>query len=504
MHMLEMRHISKSFAGNTVLNDISFSVQSGEVHALLGVNGAGKSTLMKILSGDYVKDRGDISINGELVDIHDPHSAKKAGIGIVVQEVDTALIPTLSVTENLILDDYVNQRRFTFNSWSARKKRAREMLAAINVEIDVTKEISECTLSEKQMILIARAVAQQAHYLILDEPTAPLSEQERQKLFHVINQLKETGVSIIYISHHLSEIKQITDRLTILRDGNVIVTEQTDNIELGDIIHHMLGNQITQLIKPIRRETSSTPLFEVNDLFIPQTGTTINLTVNEGEIVGIAGLLGAGKTEIARTLFGSTPTSSPSCTVRGKKVSISSSYEAIKAGLCLIPEERRKEGILVDSSVRENLTLPSLQTFTSQFIVNRTKEEQFSEKQINRLKIKTPNSTTQLRYLSGGNQQKVSIGKWLNETSEVYLFDEPTKGIDIGAKKDVFKLVHELANEGKGILYFTSEFEELLEIADRILVLHHGELITSFARGEATHTSLMQAASGGVIDETIS
>ncbi len=501
MCQLFMKNISKSFDDVSVLKSVSFSVKAGEVHALLGVNGAGKSTLMKILAGDYQKDDGTIEISGKEVSLESPLDAKRHGIGVVVQEVDTALFPTLTVAENLAIDTYTSTGfKMSRVSWQSIKKQAKEILNDMNIELEVNKPVAQCSLSEKQMILIARAVAGNVRYLILDEPTAPLSEKETNTLFEIIKKLRDKGVGIIYISHRMPEIKKISDRFTVMRDGKLIITEKTETASTEQIIQQMLGKSLQQTERK-RKVTSTNTLFEVKDITIPDTGKSISLTVQEGEIVGVAGLVGAGKSETARALFGAGEAKG-SWFINGKRKKITSPYHALKQGLCLVPEERRKEGILTEHSVAHNLSLPSLQSFTRFGWLQLKKEAEYANRKIDELGVVTSSSTRLLKYLSGGNQQKVSIGKWISPDRNVYLFDEPTKGIDVKAKKEIFQLIQSLAEQGKGILYFTSELEELLHIADRILVMYDGEFTASFTGAEATHEKIMQVATGGMLSET--
>ncbi|MFC7441961.1 sugar ABC transporter ATP-binding protein [Laceyella putida] len=493
MTALTLKQISKSFHNHPVLHQVDFSVQPGEVHALIGVNGAGKSTLVKILSGDIQKDHGSIRLGERDLDIRSPMDAKREGISIVVQEVDTALIPTLSVAENVTIDECLHGP--SFFSWKKRKQTARTLLSEVGIHLAVDKLVSSCTLAEKQMILIARAIAGQVKFLILDEPTAPLSEVETATLFQVIRRLTDRGVGIVYISHRLNEIKTISDRLTILRDGKVITTQNTSEMEHEEMIRAMLGKTFSPSSATPHKKLGK-PLAEINQFHVHSTGQTLSLTVYEGEIVGIAGLVGAGKTETARALFGADPHDG-TWTIKGTSHPIQNPQQAIRAGICLIPEERRKEGVLVDFPVVQNLTLPSIRKLSPKGWINRRKEILFAEGLIERLGIKTPSPFHSVRRLSGGNQQKVSIGKWLDTHSHLVIFDEPTKGIDIGAKEDVFQLIRELARQGKGIIYFTSEFSELLTIADRILVMDHGQFVSEWKNEEATMEKLMHAATGG-------
>ncbi|WP_044642726.1 sugar ABC transporter ATP-binding protein [Risungbinella massiliensis] len=490
---LTMTQIEKSYASHQVVKKVDFSVKPGEVHALIGVNGAGKSTLMKILSGQVKQDVGEMHMGEHILQLSSPAQAIQEGIGIVVQEVDTALIPELSVVENLTLDELL--RGSALVSWKKRKQRAKELLQEVGIEIPVDKLISSCTLAEKQMILIARTIASDVKFLILDEPTAPLSERETNILFSVIRRLQEKGVGIIYISHRLPEVKEISDRITVLRDGQVVTVQKTKEVTTDELIRYMLGKTISAISikenKPIGK-----PLLELNQFYVAKTGQALSFTLYKGEVLGIAGLVGAGKTETARALFGRDK-SSKNIIVKGREISLTSPQKAIQAGITLVPEERRKEGLLVDFPLTHNLSLPSLKRFTRWGWLKKRSENQFAEQLVNRLRVKTPSLTHSLRQLSGGNQQKVSIGKWLETNADLFLLDEPTKGIDIGAKEDVFSLIRSLAEQGKGILYFTSEFSELLTLADRILVMVDGMIVRELFRREATLEKIMQAATGG-------
>ncbi|MCF6409829.1 sugar ABC transporter ATP-binding protein [Pseudalkalibacillus salsuginis] len=500
MSQLIMRNINKRFDKMEVLKNVTFSVKAGEVHALLGVNGAGKSTLMKILAGDYEKDGGTIEMDGKEIAIGSPSDAKRHGIGIVVQEVDTALFPTLSIAENLVIDDYTSGFKLSRLSWRSIRKQAEAILTEMNILLDVNKQVADCSLSEKQMILIARAIAGNVRYLILDEPTAPLSENETETLFRLIKKLREKGVGIIYISHRMPEIKRISDRFTVLRDGKLITTEEIKNTTTGQIIRQMLGKSL-QNVKRQPKPISPNTLLEVKKLHVPDTGKEITLKVHEGEIVGIAGLVGAGKSETAKALFGA-GSAKGSWIINGKDRKIVSPYDALKHGLSLVPEERRKEGIVTGHSVAHNLSLPSLKSFTKFGWLQLKKEKVFSKDKIKQLGIVAPSEESLLKNLSGGNQQKVAIGKWISQDRNVFLFDEPTKGIDVNAKREIFQLIDLLAGQGKGIVYFTSEIEELLLIADRILVMYDGEITSSFTGAEATRENIMQAATGGKLSET--
>jgi simple sugar transport system ATP-binding protein len=488
-----MKQIVKSFHTNKVLKEIDFTVESGEIHALLGVNGAGKSTLVKILSGQQRYDSGEIWIGEELILLSSPEEAIAAGIGIVVQEVDTALFPELTVAENVTMHELVKGPMFV--NWKTRKQRAKQLLQQVGLEIPVERLVSDCSLSEKQQIVIAQALARNVRYLILDEPTAPLSETETTTLFHIMRQLKASGVGIIFISHRLPEIRAICDRVTVLREGKSVMQSEVALQSDEQIVEAMLGRNLSQR-RAKATKTFTTPLLQVDHFSIPKLEQSVSFTLHEGEILGIAGLVGAGKTEIARALSGQDP-SPDRVRIRGEKWKITHPIRAIQLGLCLIPEERRKEGILIDFPVDQNLSLPQIRKITTAGRIDGKKEKQLANAIVKKLGIKTPSLSLLAKRLSGGNQQKVSIGKWLDTDADIFLFDEPTKGIDIGAKGDVFTIISSLADQKKGILYFSSELDELLTVADRILVLFDGEIIAERRTQDTSLEELMALAAGG-------
>jgi simple sugar transport system ATP-binding protein len=500
MSQLIMRDITKGFDNIPVLKKVNFTVNAGDVHALMGVNGAGKSTLMKILSGHIPLDRGQIIISDQEVHIDSPKLAKEIGIGMVVQEVDTGLVPSLTVAENLCISHLLDQ-----STWRPVTQRqifaeAERRLNQVDLKINLKKRVDTCSVSEKQLILIARAVAENAKYLILDEPTASLSQTETEKLFKIIKTLKQKGVGIIFISHRMPEIKAICDQVTVLRDGKNVKTAPVANISIEEIIKEMLGEFQGALEDRTgsRQVKDTTPLLSIKDLYVPETKKHLNLTVNRGEIVGIAGLVGAGKSETAKALVGGTSGVSGTWSIRNKTYKIKKPSDAIQAGICLIPEERRKQGLVTGGTILENLSLPSLNRFVRSGFILANKEKEAVSQTVKDVGIKTPALKTEAKKLSGGNQQKVVIGKWLMTDCDVFILDEPTKGIDVQAKQDIFTLINNLANQGKSMLYFTSEIEELLQIADRILVMFDGEFVASFNAKTATHGDILKAATGGV------
>jgi simple sugar transport system ATP-binding protein len=493
---LKMNQIQKSFGSFEALKGVDFTVQKGEIHALLGANGAGKSTLMKILCGVYEEYGGSMMKGKESIDIRSPRDAKKYGIQVVHQEVDVALVPSLSVAENIMLDTQVSTAK-RWISWKDLQQQASEALKKLGVELDVKREVSTLTLSEKQQVLIARAIVQEVEYLILDEPTAPLSVEETKHLFEVVRQLASAGVGIIYISHRLQEVFELSDCVTVLRDGEHAATKRVSETTVEEVIAFMLGTSFEEEF-PKKIVPIGDTLLSVEQLSWEGKLRDISFSVREGEVVGIAGLVGAGKTELCRSLFGLSDELSGEVKVRNEKLALNKQpYYYIQNGLALVPEERRKEGILVEESIVSNLTLPSLSKFTKLSFLSRFKEQKEAKRTVQQVGVKASSVQQKVGTLSGGNQQKVAIGKWLLQDADVYLFDEPTKGVDIGSKRDIFQLINALAEEGKGIVYATCEFNELLGIADRIYVMYDGSIVTELTREEATQETIFYYAAGG-------
>lgn len=496
--LLEMKNISIEFPGVKALNKVDFSTETGSVHALIGANGAGKSTLMKVLSGAYSHYIGEISLNGEKVHIRSPKQAQDYGIQIVYQEVDTALIPNLSVGENIMLNETVNNmEKKQIVNWKYIHKRATEILQSMHVNVSSKKLISELTLAEKQMVLIARSISKDCKFLILDEPTAPLSHAETEELFRIVRNLKRNNVGVIFISHRLPELFEICDEITIMRNGEFVAKEKIANTNQNRVVELMLGKKLEEQFPKYKVNIGKTVL-EIKGLHDTDKVRNVNLCVKEGEIVGLAGLVGAGKTEFCKALFGATKTTAGEIVLKGKKVKFKNPYEAVKNGLALVPEERRKEGILVLESVASNLTAANLKNFTKlASFLDFKKEKKVAKETIQNLGIKTPSEETIVQNLSGGNQQKVAIGKWLITDSDVYVFDEPTKGVDVGAKKDIFELIAELAKRGKAILYASSELSEIIGITDRIYVVYDGEVVKELETKKTNEEELLFYSTGG-------
>lgn len=495
---LEMKNISIEFPGVKALNQVDFSMKTGEIQALIGANGAGKSTLMKVLSGAYDHYTGEIWFDGQNLKIRSPKNAQDAGIQIVYQEVDTALIPYLTVAENILLLDTVhNMGRKQWMKWKNLHQKAAEILANMNISLSTKKLVSELTLAEKQMILIARAVSNQCKFLILDEPTAPLSHTETTELFRIVRDLKEKNVGVIFISHRLPEIFEICDEVTVMRNGEFVAKKKIVDTTSDKVVEYMLGQKLEEQF-PVKNNHIGNTVLEVNGLSDQGKIKDLHIHVKAGEIIGIAGLVGAGKTELCKALFGSEKLAAGEVILNGHTLKLKSPYDAVKKGIALVPEERRKEGILVLESVETNLTAANLGDFTKVFsFLNRKKEKETAKQLIRRLGIKTPSEETKVQNLSGGNQQKVAIGKWLVAEADVYIFDEPTKGVDVGAKKDIFELINELANRGKAIIYASSELSEIIGITDRVYVLYDGKSVKEVETNLTNEEELLFYSTGG-------
>ncbi|MFJ7725067.1 sugar ABC transporter ATP-binding protein [Neobacillus sp. NPDC097160] len=495
---LEMKNISIEFPGVRALNQVNFSTETGTIQALIGANGAGKSTLMKVLSGAYDHYTGEISLDGKHLNIRSPKCAQDAGIQIVYQEVDTALIPYLTVAENIMLLDTVhNMGNSQWINWKKLHQKAAEILTGMNITLSTKKLVSELTLAEKQMILIARAISNQCKFLILDEPTAPLSHLETNELFRIVRVLKKQDVGIVFISHRLPEIFEVCDVITIMRNGEFVEKEKIAAITQNKVVEHMLGQKLEEQF-PEKNTAIGNTVFEVKGLTDKEKIKDLHLHVKSGEIVGIAGLVGAGKTELCKALFGSEKLTGGEIIINGNKLSLKSPYDAVKNGLALVPEERRKEGILILESVEANLSAANLGSFSKVFgFVDRKKEKNSAKQLISLLGIKTPSEETKVQNLSGGNQQKVAIGKWLVAEADVYIFDEPTKGVDVGAKKDIFELIIELARRGKAIIYASSELSEMIGITDRIYVLYDGRSVKELVTKATNEEEVLFYSTGG-------
>ncbi|MFD0589609.1 sugar ABC transporter ATP-binding protein [Paenibacillus sp. GCM10027627] len=494
-----MKGISIAFPGVQALTEVDFHTESGRSHALIGANGAGKSTLMKVLSGAYGHYSGEIWLDGKQVHIRSPRDAKELGIQIVYQEVDIALIPNLSVGENIMMEHTVHGMRGKhIIKWGELHREAKRVLERLRVSVPTGKLVQELTLAEKQMVLIARAVSMQCRFLVLDEPTAPLSRSETEALFALVRLLKAEGVGVIFISHRLPELYEICDDITIMRDGRLVARNEMAELEPHQVVEHMLGAKLEGQF-PKRIGAIGGIAFEAKRICDGGKINDVSLFVKKGEIVGLAGLVGAGKTELCRALFGASEFSSGELWLNGSKLRANNPHQAVKGGLALVPEERRKEGIFVEESVAANLSAASLKRYARAFAwLDRGKERVAARGIVDGLGIKTPDEHAKAGNLSGGNQQKIAIGKWLLADAEVYIFDEPTKGVDVGAKRDIYELIAELAGRGKSILYASSELPEMMGITDRVYVMYDGAITHELETARTNEEQLMLYSTGGI------
>ncbi|AKA67389.1 sugar ABC transporter ATP-binding protein [Clostridium scatologenes] len=495
---LNMKDISIEFPGMKVLDKVKFSTSTGRVHAIVGANGAGKSTLMKILSGAYGNYTGEIFIDEEKAHIKKPKDAKDLGIQIVYQEVDTSLISYLTVAENIMLDNIVNHMgKKQLVNWKDINTKAEKILQKLNIKIGVKKLVSEITLAQKQMVLIARAISMECRFLILDEPTAPLSTSEVKELFSIVRELKKQNVGIIFISHRLPELFDICDEVTVMKDGKFIVEKEIRETNQKQIVNYMLGRNFEGSYKKKQVKLGEKAI-EIKNLSDGKKIKDINIYARSGEIIGVAGLVGAGKTELCNAIFGASETISGEKLINGKKVKIMSPFDAVNLKIALVPEERRNQGVFIEESVATNITVSNLNRFCKFKNIPDVKSEKKEAREIiKNLDIRTPDENKKVGLLSGGNQQKVAIGKWLVSDVEIYIFDEPTKGVDIGAKKEIFQLIEGLAEKGNSIIYASSEISELMGITNRIYVIYNGQIVKELNTSEAKESDILYYSTGG-------
>ena len=490
--LLEARDLVKSFPGVRALKGVSLTLRRGEVLAVIGENGAGKSTLMKILAGVQRADAGEILIDGEAAAIGSVHDALSRGIALIHQELNLA--DNLDVAANIFLGR--EKLRLGLIDKARQRREARPLLAAVGLDTDPAVLVSSLSIGQQQLVEIAKALSVEARVLIMDEPTSSLSSRESENLFKVIRDLRTRWVSIVYISHRLGEVRALADRMTVLRDGANAGELARDEITHDAMVKLMVGRDLSQFY-PHEVHKPGAAVLEVEDLQTPaHPAQRLSFDVRSGEIVGVAGLVGAGRTEMLATLFGVTPALGGSIRIAGESVAPSSPLEAIAAGLALVPEDRKKQGVVLEMAVRDNLSLASLRRDQRHGMIDRKRAGELSGEMIAALKIKTPDSRQPVQFLSGGNQQKVVLGKWLALRPRVLLLDEPTRGIDIGAKQEIYKLMEELAGKGVAILFVSSEMEEILGMSDRVLVMHEGRITGELSRGELTEESVMHLATG--------
>jgi ribose transport system ATP-binding protein len=475
--ILEMKGISKSFNGNKVLQDTHFELRRGEVHALMGSNGAGKSTLMKILTGVYELDAGNIRLNGNVVQIKKPNDAEKQGISMIFQEF--SLVPELTVAQNVFLGrEPRNALGFIDDKKSIQSTKM--LLKDLNVDMKPNDLVANLGVGYWQMTEIAKALSKETKILIMDEPTSSLTKRETEVLFEFIERLKHKGISIIYISHRMEEIFQICDRITIMGDGKHLITADTKEMSMESVVQYIAGKNMEKFEWKQRKGVlNKSVVLQVKNLKTNNRVNGVNFELKQGEVLGIAGLMGSGRTETLRALFGIDQTTEGEILINGNKAVFRSPQDAIKNGIALVPEDRRVQGLVLDHEVKDNILLPSLSKI-SKVLINDSKGNKISEEWVEKLGIKTDTIFKVSRLLSGGNQQKIVFAKWLANSPEIILLDEPTSGIDIRAKSEIIDMIRNLADEGKSILIVSSEMTELLAVSDRILVFHEGKVIKEF------------------------
>jgi rhamnose transport system ATP-binding protein len=493
LSLVKATSILKSFAGVQALRGANFDLQAGEVHALVGENGAGKTTLIKVITGAVQADSGSLEINDEPVGYNDPLRARSLGVAAIYQQ--PALFPDLTVSENIALETEPPGlwRRV---DWARRDRRARELLERIGAHIEPAALVSDLSMPQQQLVEIARALGADARILILDEPTASLTDQEVEKLFKLIRELRSAGAGIIYVSHRLDELFQVADRISVLRDGITIATRPVSEVDQEGLIRLMVGRDLSSPL-PNPHSSPGDVLLEVRRLSCRAAGLTgISLEVRAGEILGLAGLVGSGRTDLARALFGLEDLDSGEVLLRGIRVVIDTPYDAIRWGIALVPEDRRRHGVIAAMPIAQNMTLAALSGISRHGFVDRGTEKSVAAKLTRELGIKTPSIYTATGNLSGGNQQKVALGRWLATDPAVLILDEPTQGVDVGAKAEIHGLIRQLANRGKAIIMISSDWAELLSMADRIAVMREGIIAGILDRREATQENLVGLAFG--------
>lgn len=492
-YILEMTGIHKSFSGVKVLDDVSFKLERGHVHALVGGNGAGKSTLMKILTGVYTRDAGTIMVDGKSVEFYTYRDSTAAGIRMIFQEL--SIIPTLTVAENIFLNQEKTNGHF-FLDKKGMIHLAKELLNEFKIDIDAKAVASTLGVGCCQLVEIAKALSKEAKILVMDEPTSSLSETEVAILFDIINRLKEKGVSIVYISHRMNEILKIADEVTILRDGKNVETAKSSDLNLNSIILHMMGEKVEKTFEWQERHYTGAhdDLMEVRNLNVNDWVKEISLKVRKGEVIGIAGLMGSGRTEIVESLFGVTGKLSGELIIDGRQVNIRNVKDAVEAGLALVPEDRRTKGLVLMHSVKNNIILPMLKRLKKTVLLDNSKANSVVENSIKELDIKTDGLHKLARLLSGGNQQKIVIAKWLKTEPKVLLLDEPTMGVDIGAKGEIINIIREFADMGKGVILISSELAELMAVCDRIIILKKGKIAGELSHEEMKNEEVIQYA----------
>ncbi len=488
-----MKNIYKAFGTNAVLEGVNFDTHGGEIHALMGENGAGKSTMMNILTGMHKKDQGTILINGKEHSYTNPKEAEEHGVSFIHQEMNTW--PQMTVLENLFIGKEM-KNKIGFIRSKEMKTLALKTFKELGITMDLDADVQTLSVGQQQMIEIAKALMTDCQVLIMDEPTAALTDREIRMLFKIIQHLKTKEVAIIYISHRMEEIFEISDRITVMRDGMTVDTTLTKKTNVDDVVRKMVGREISDYYPKKNAEIGET-VFEVKNLSGTSGFENISFSVKSGEIVGFSGLMGAGRTEIMRGIFGIDPISQGEIILEGKKVQLKNPSTSIKAGVGFLTENRKEEGLVLDFSIKDNISLPSIDEFRVRGLIDTKTEDEFVQLLMKRLTVKAQNEDISAGSLSGGNQQKVVLAKWIGIGPKVLILDEPTRGVDVGAKREIYQLMNELAERGVAIVMVSSDLPEVLGVSDRILVVHEGKIAGELSRTEATQEKIMNLATGG-------
>jgi ribose transport system ATP-binding protein len=491
--ILKVSQVSKEFPGVQALDKVDLALYRGEVQALVGENGAGKSTLIKILAGVYTKDDGEILFEDKPIELHSSSDSLHLGIKVVFQEL--ALVPYLSVAENVFLESFPLKRNRTID-WKNLNAETKKILTSVGLECNPSTPVRKLTISQQQMVEIGRALSHEAKVVIMDEPTSALTPNEIQSLFGAIRRLKAMGIGVLYVTHKLEEVFELCDRVTVFRDGKLISTREVADTNTDQVVTDMVGRSITTLF-PRTHSGRGEEVLQVRKLSTEKKLKEVSFEVYAGEVVGVFGLLGAGRTELAKAIFGLDPAMGGEVSIRGQRLRLGSAVQSARSGIGLLTENRKEEGLVLQMSVAQNITLPSLREFATLGFIRRRDELASSKEFVDRFSIKTPSLRHKVEYLSGGNQQKVLLARWLMKKLRVIILDEPTRGIDVGAKAEIHKLIDELAKEGLAVLVMTSEMPELLGVSDRILVMSAGRITGEFDKDEATQEKILAAAIAG-------
>lgn len=498
--IIDLRHVTKRFPGVVAMRDMSIQIRRGEIHGLIGENGAGKSTLIKTLTGINSIDEGELYVKGEKCVFRNPMESQAHSIACVYQEL--SIVPMLSVTDNIFMGHPIKKPHSVLLDYDAMHKRAYEVLKSLGVDVDVKKPCNTFGMGVQQMVEIARAIVLDAEFLIMDEPTSSLGEKEVELLMKSIRSLKEKGITILYISHKLEELFALCDRVTVMRDGEHILTKDTADLTNDELIAAMVGRSVENLFPKIETKRGAEAL-RAENLCSAGVLRNVSFTAYRGEVLSFAGLVGAGRTETFRAIFGADPLDSGKVYIHGKEVTIRSPRAAIESGLAFLTEDRKGQGLVLSEPIRSNLILASMGRFSKGGVLNYAEANKHCQANMNELKIKAPSIMEPVGKLSGGNQQKVVIGKWLNTEAEIYIFDEPTRGIDVGAKVEVYNIINQLTQAGKCVIMISSELPEILGMSDRVVVMREGAVMAEVERGSAhfNEEDIMKAAWGGNINE---